>query len=116
MVAERNPYLPRDVRMVSSIVGEKDTKREMPPKGMTRPPLFKRVSWSLVVSHHTEQTRDCEVRLRISPKEKLSARSARTPMSNSGLGGGCRMSCCNLQAMRINRLLAVLEDCPYSPE
>ena len=55
---------------------------------MTKPPQFRRVSWSLVVSHSTVQKQDCRVRLRISLKEKLSAISARRLISISWEEGG----------------------------
>ena len=50
---------------MSSIDGEKDIHKEMCSMSKTRPPHFKRVSWSLVVSQMTEQKRDCRVRFRI---------------------------------------------------
>jgi len=67
----------REVRNVSSIDGGKDTSKDMCPIGKTRPPQFKRVSWSLVVSQRTDQKRNCRVRFRISLKEKLPARSGK---------------------------------------
>ncbi len=76
---------------VSSIVWAKDTKRDMCPNDITRPPQFSRASWSLVVSQRTEQKRDCKVRFLMSLKEKLSASSVRDSRSSSwSIGGSCR--------------------------
>ena len=84
--------------------------------GMTIPPLFRRVSWSLVVSQSIEQKRDYMVRLRISLKEKLSAISARRLISISWEGGGWRRICCSLQAARTSKPRAMMEDWPSKPE
>ena len=65
---------------MSSIDGAKDTYRDMCPMGKTKPPQFKRVSWSLVVSQRTEQKQDYKVRCRISLKEKRSTMSERAFM------------------------------------
>ena len=90
--------------------GAKDMYRDIYPMGKTRPPHFSRVSWSLVVSHKTEQKRNSSVRFRISLKEKLSARSERVSMSTVWFGGEFCRNCCSLQAMRTKRPLAVVED------
>ncbi len=58
------------------------------PKGITRPPQFRRASWSLVVSQRTEQKRDCRVRFFMSLKEKLSASFVRDSRSSSWSIGG----------------------------
>ena len=101
---------------MSSIDGAKVTYRDMCPMGKTTPPQSRRVSWSLVVSQRTEQKRDYRVRFRISVKEKMSARSERASISTSWLGGGFCKNCFNLQAMRNNSPLAVVEDYLSRPE
>ena len=65
---------------MSSIDGARVTYRDMCPTGKTRPPPFRRVSLSLVVSQRTEQKQDYKVRCRISLKEKRSTMSERAFM------------------------------------